>query len=377
MIEGPVTFSSHLHGTAARNNQAGGKPPRTAPPDISDAHLMVAPASPVPAPPPAPPRRMTALRRWRYGFERSTPVRAVTVLAFVALFAAGAVWSTRQPWWTPAPLASLPQPGPVTDWLKAPDMRVLPGLPAQWNPFAPLGLDDPDTFLTRWKIWRIEGSPQVCEQWMQGVPNTRQSPVPDHQEDSTSLCGWTTANRISRLDGIAFSSPFTLSCGASVALARWQHQIVQPAAMAHLGSPVVGIEHLGSYACRGIGGGSRDKLSEHATANALDVSAFELADGRRISVLNDWQKIAEGHLIEFQPPPPSVLAAEGDASQDEQQRAINSATPDETDGKPAAVFLRAVRDGACLSFNAVLGPSYNAAHRDHFHLDRGTHRVCK
>ena len=33
-------------------------------------------------------------------------------------------------------------------------------------------------------------------------------------------------------------------------------------------------------------------------------------------------------------------------------------------------FLREVRDGACDLFATVLSPDYNAAHRDHFHLDQ-------
>jgi hypothetical protein len=42
-----------------------------------------------------------------------------------------------------------------------------------------------------------------------------------------------------------------------------------------------------------------------------------------------------------------------------------------------------VRRGACDSFTTVLGPGYDANHRDHFHLDlmrRGVHgekHVCK
>ena len=38
-------------------------------------------------------------------------------------------------------------------------------------------------------------------------------------------------------------------------------------------------------------------------------------------------------------------------------------------------FLREVRDGGCRLFTTVLSPDYNAAHRDHLHLDvadRGT-----
>jgi hypothetical protein len=78
------------------------------------------------------------------------------------------------------------------------------------------------------------------------------------------------------------------------------------------------------------------RVSQHATANALDVAGFRLADGRRITVAADW-------------------ADEGDEGR----------------------FLRAVRDGACRSFETVLGPEYNAAHRDHLHLDRGPYRVCR
>ena len=53
-------------------------------------------------------------------------------------------------------------------------------------------------------------------------------------------------------------------------------------------------------------------------------------------------------------------------------RATGTAT-----ARPEAAFLREVNDGACRFFNAVLGPDYNAAHRDHFHLDMGRWRVCR
>ena len=39
------------------------------------------------------------------------------------------------------------------------------------------------------------------------------------------------------------------------------------------------------------------------------------------------------------------------------------------DGNKGA-FLREVRDGSCQLFSTVLSPDYNAAHRDHFHLDQ-------
>ena len=106
-------------------------------------------------------------------------------------------------------------------------------------------------------------------------------------------------------------------------------QVVQPAALRHFNQPVRSISHFGSYSCRRIYGRSHGHFSEHATADAIDISAFRLKDGRRISVVNDWKG----------------------------------------EGKDAA-FLHDVRDGACALFSTVLSPDYNAAHRDHFHLDQ-------
>jgi hypothetical protein len=65
------------------------------------------------------------------------------------------------------------------------------------------------------------------------------------------------------------------------------------------------------------------------TANAIDVTGFQLTDGRRISVLRDWPRAS-----------------------------------------PEAAFLRDARDGASDLFATVLSPDYNAAHRDHLHLDQ-------
>jgi hypothetical protein len=119
------------------------------------------------------------------------------------------------------------------------------------------------------------------------------------------------------------------SCPVAAALALWEWHVVQPAAIEQFGSKVAAIEHFGSYNCRRIYGRSEASWSEHATANALDVAAFRLEDGRRITVVGDWD-----------------------------------------DAGPKSKFLREVRDGACQLFATVLSPDYNAAHRDHLHLDQ-------
>lgn len=119
-----------------------------------------------------------------------------------------------------------------------------------------------------------------------------------------------------------------VSCPVAAALALWEWNVVQPAAQKHFGARVVSIEHFGSYSCRRIYGRGSGDWSEHATADAVDVAAFNLSDGTRVSVLTDWSK-----------------------------------------GGEKAAFLHKVRTGGCRLFSTVLSPDYNAAHRDHLHLD--------
>lgn len=115
-------------------------------------------------------------------------------------------------------------------------------------------------------------------------------------------------------------------CAVTAAMALWNRDVVQPLAQKHFGQKVVELENLGSYNCRKIAG--RQAQSQHSTANAIDISAFVLADGTRIALINDWD--------------------------DDDRR---------------SEFLREVRDGSCGLFSTVLSPDYNRAHADHFHLD--------
>jgi hypothetical protein len=129
-----------------------------------------------------------------------------------------------------------------------------------------------------------------------------------------------------------------LSCEMAAALALWAEHAVQPAARNILGSPVASIENFGSYSCRTIIGNAqmRRVMSEHASANALDISSFALEDGRKISVSRHWK--GEG---------------------------------------PEARFLREVHAWGCSIFRVALSPDYNVEHRDHFHFDRGVWSRCK
>lgn len=120
-----------------------------------------------------------------------------------------------------------------------------------------------------------------------------------------------------------------MACPVAAGLAMWEWHVVQPAAQRLFGTPVTAVRHFGSYSCRRLYGREAGAFSEHATADAIDIAGFVLADGRTISVARDWR-------------------GNGDA----------------------ATFLRTVRNGACDVFATVLSPDYNAAHRDHFHLDQ-------
>jgi hypothetical protein len=121
-----------------------------------------------------------------------------------------------------------------------------------------------------------------------------------------------------------------MTCPLAANFTAWAKHAVRPAARKYLGSDVVRIETMGTYSCRKVNGARSNKLSEHAYGNAVDVSAFVLKDGRRISVLNGWNGKAD-------------------------ERA----------------FLRRLHESACKRFGTVLGPNYNAAHANHFHFDMG------
>ena len=141
-------------------------------------------------------------------------------------------------------------------------------------------------------------------------------------------CGYADGVRLHPGPGARFGPDApAIACPVAAALLVWEREIVRPAARRNFGVAVARIEHVGSFNCRRIAGSAN--WSEHATADAIDIAGFRLADGRRIRVLGDWA------------------------------------------GPPArAAFLREVRDGACGVFATVLSPDYNAAHADHLHFDQ-------
>lgn len=193
----------------------------------------------------------------------------------------------------------------------------------QHNPWAPLDLRDPPGWATARKLAALREDVTECRAVLERS-DIAFTALPATGEGS---CALTDRTRL-RDYPLAPDTP-AVTCPVAAALTIWRRDSVEPAARTILGSSIKRIEHLGAFSCRRMYGGADGPWSEHATANAIDIAAFVLEDGRRISVLSDW---------------------------------------DGTDDK--AKFLRAVRDGACGSFTTVLSPEYNAAHADHFHFDQ-------
>ena len=81
---------------------------------------------------------------------------------------------------------------------------------------------------------------------------------------------------------VELDPPATVSCDLAKALAEWI-DAVQREAKKLLGSAVVKL-HASSYACRNIYNRANPPLSQHAVANALDVSEFVLATGEHVTV---------------------------------------------------------------------------------------------
>jgi hypothetical protein len=204
--------------------------------------------------------------------------------------------------------------------------------PPEWDPRTPLDLRAEPGLMARIKVARLTREPDACFAALAAseVPLTR---VPDRPH--TASCAVEHAVVLPSSLHVTPHGP-TATCRVAAAWALFERHVLQPAAMRYLGTAVIGVRHLGTYNCRNMNGAVTGRRSQHATANAIDIAAFILRDGREIRLDRDWV---------------------GDNAE--------------------VAFLHAVRDGACRWFRVVLGPDYNAAHADHFHFDMGPMAACR
>ena len=241
----------------------------------------------------------------RSPFEASQPLkilmretRLIAILIFAVLVFAGAWWLRDNP---------------------------------EHNPFAPLDLRHQPGFATKMKLMDITDSRGAC------YAALSRSGVEFRTLKATGEGPCLLRDRTQMTAAPLRPGRPVSTCPVAAGLQIWLNNGLQQAAQAHLGAEIVRIEHLGTNSCRRINGGRNSPWSEHARGNAIDIHAFVLDDGRRISVARDWENGVRGE------------------------------------------FLEAARDSACDSFRTVLSPDYNAKHADHFHLDQGTRwaSVCR
>lgn len=216
-------------------------------------------------------------------------------------------------------------------------LRPWEAIPPAWSPWEPLSVSHPLTPVTRWKLFQIKNAPEDCRTALATASKEAIHYTP--LEDFTPMSGCPLENAV-KIDrsGVAFNSSFTISCPWAVAWIMFERNELQRLALTHMDSRVNRIDHYGSFACRNVYNRETGRRSQHATASALDIAAFHLANGEQVSVLDDW------------------------------------AVPEKSE---RANFLRAFQDSACDYFGTVLGPDYNQAHANHFHLDTSNYRFCR
>jgi hypothetical protein len=143
------------------------------------------------------------------------------------------------------------------------------------------------------------------------------------------------AVRLTRAGKVKIDNAPLLTCRMASQLAEFEAGPLQTSARRLLGTEVRRIKHFGTYNCRGMRH-LNNILSQHAFANAIDVSGFKMANGQSISVLRDWK-------------PPG----------------------------PRSAFLKEVALAACDTFRVSVSPDGDANHRDHFHWDMGLYSGCR
>jgi hypothetical protein len=206
-------------------------------------------------------------------------------------------------------------------------------IPPEHSPWRALKVEHPIGLATHLKLRSLAANPVQCRELLReaGIKLSNAQPLQER-----SGCSMNDVIRIE--DGMGPYLPIIrpfMTCPMVVGQLLWERQIIAPAAKRFLAAELKAVEHLGTYNCRRQYGKETGPISQHAHANAFDISGF-LVTNRRINIETDW--------------------ATGGAESD---------------------FLKAVHSGACKIFSVALGPNHNAAHKNHFHFDMGSGSVCE
>lgn len=136
-----------------------------------------------------------------------------------------------------------------------------------------------------------------------------------------------------------FNARPQVTCRVALGLARFE-AIAQEEASRHLGAKIARVLQLGTYNCRKMVRFS-NMVSEHSYGNAIDIQGFELANGRKLTVLKHFGPL--------------------------------DAKPETKEAK----FWRALAHRLYAEdvFSVVLTPFFDSLHKDHLHLDQARYRL--
>jgi hypothetical protein len=302
----------------------------------------------------------------------------------------------------------------------------IPPLPVRKSDKAADAVSEPDV----WSEAEIEQALARCSKLLKRVDAVLAHEPPLKQ----GKCGTPAPVRLTSLGGktkVSFSPPALVDCRMVAALDKWIRQSVQPLAKKHLGEPIAKVSVMSDYSCR-RSTGRRNRWSQHAFVDALDIRGFVTASGRKAFVLAGWGETqrdvkareaaakAKAELEKKQAeagaagkdavqgaktdtdtdavanPSKSMLLAARLGGPDGVKKAAKqpqlrdraivaslgrdvppAALAQDAPPKPESKFLRAAHKAACAIFGTTLGPEANEAHRNHFHVDMAERKYKK
>ncbi len=274
----------------------------------------------------------------------------------------------------PKPAPTDPKAQPLQAPPKPSDARELPVPPAQ----APT-----DATTDVWSEAEIKDGLTECAKLLAQV-QVEVQPLPPVRSGACGTPAPIALKAIGSSGKVALTPAATVNCRMAVMMAGWVESTLQPAAREAFGQAVTGILTASSYSCRNRYGQSKAPISEHAFANAVDISGFVLGDGRVVKVASGWgatardakpasQNDKSAATTQSKQAPLKVAGLKGSASH-KLGVPIAAASPapsqdQKSEGSAEPEFLRKLHRGACKRFGTVLGPEANEAHRDHLHFD--------
>jgi hypothetical protein len=203
----------------------------------------------------------------------------------------------------------------------------------------PEPIADPEPLLDAWSMAAQEDG-AACREALKAQGFGFQAYPDRTQPDGKTGCGIPHGVVVVKgPTGIRYEPPITVDCTLARSLAAFE-RIVQEESETHLHTKVSRIGNLGGFACRPRNSRKGGSLSAHAFGNAVDVSAFHLASGASAVIARDY-----GDAPRTTP------------ARDDRRRFLH------------AVYGRLRSHETDLTY--IVGPDFNRAHHDHFHLDRG------